>query len=56
MGTARVMQIGFGGPSAHVAVGQLARAVRQQHPLIDLEFLPGRYGASVLSDLLRHGK
>ncbi|GAA1223467.1 LysR family transcriptional regulator [Pseudonocardia alaniniphila] len=48
------VRIGFAGPSAHDAVGQLARAVRQQHPLIDLVFLPGRYGASVLSDLLRH--
>ena len=46
------VRIGFAGPSAHVAVGQLARAVRERHPLIDLEFLPGRYGAAAVSELL----
>jgi DNA-binding transcriptional LysR family regulator len=46
------VRIGFAGPSAHVAVGQLARAVRERHPLIDLEFLPGRYGATAVSELL----
>jgi DNA-binding transcriptional LysR family regulator len=47
------VRISFAGPSAHVAVGQLARAVRERHPLIDLEFLPGRYGTAALSELLR---
>jgi DNA-binding transcriptional LysR family regulator len=42
------IRIGFAGPSAHVVVGQLARAVREQHPLVDLEFLPGRYGSRPL--------
>lgn len=48
------VRIGFAGPSAHVAVGQLARAVREEHPLIDLEFLPGRYGATAVSEVLRN--
>jgi DNA-binding transcriptional LysR family regulator len=48
------IRIGFAGPSAHVVLGQLARAVREQHPLIDLEFLPGRYGATAVAELLRH--
>jgi DNA-binding transcriptional LysR family regulator len=47
------VRIGFAGPSAHVAVGQLARAVRERHPLIDLEFFPGRYGANAVAELLR---
>ncbi|WP_370588950.1 LysR family transcriptional regulator [Pseudonocardia sp. C8] len=46
------VRISFAGPSAHAAVGQLARAVREQHPLVDLEFLPGRYGATALTELL----
>jgi DNA-binding transcriptional LysR family regulator len=48
------VRIGFAGPSAHLAVGTLARAVREQHPLVDLDFLPGRYGASAVADLLHH--
>jgi DNA-binding transcriptional LysR family regulator len=48
------VRIGFAGPSAHVAVGQLARAVREEHPLIDLEFLPGRYGATAVAEVLRN--
>jgi DNA-binding transcriptional LysR family regulator len=51
--TGRV-RIAFAGPSAHVVVGQLARAVREQHPLIDLEFLPGRYGATAVAELRNH--
>jgi DNA-binding transcriptional LysR family regulator len=47
------VRIGFAGPSAHVAVGQLARAVREHHPLIDLEFLPGRYGTAAVAEVLR---
>jgi DNA-binding transcriptional LysR family regulator len=50
--TGRV-RIGFAGPSAHVAVGQLARAVRAEHPLIDLVFLPGRYGTTAVAEVLR---
>lgn len=45
------IRLGFAGPSAHQAVGTLARAVRERHPLIDLEFQPGRYGASAVADL-----
>jgi len=48
------VRIGFAGPSAHLAVGTLARAVRERHPLVDLEFHPGRYGGSAVGDLLRH--
>ncbi|MEU7816347.1 LysR substrate-binding domain-containing protein [Pseudonocardia sp. NPDC049154] len=48
------IRIGFAGPSAHLAVGALARAVRERHPLVDLELQPGRYGASAVADLLRH--
>jgi DNA-binding transcriptional LysR family regulator len=48
------VRIGFAGPSAHLAVGTLARAVRERHPLVDLDFLPGRYGASAVTDLLHH--
>lgn len=48
------VRIAFAGPSAHVAMGQLARAVREQHPLVDLEFLPGRYGATAVAALLHH--
>ncbi len=47
------VRISFAGPSAHVVVGQLARAVREQHPLVDLEFLPGRYGTTAVAELLR---
>ena len=46
------VRISFAGPSAHVVVGQLARAVRERHPLVDLEFLPGRYGAAAVAELL----
>ncbi|MHA6779814.1 LysR family transcriptional regulator [Pseudonocardia saturnea] len=46
------VRISFAGPSAHVVVGQLARAVREQHPLVDLEFLPGRYGTTAVAELL----
>jgi DNA-binding transcriptional LysR family regulator len=46
------VRISFAGPSAHAAVGQLARAVREQHPLVDLEFLPGRYGTTAITELL----
>lgn len=46
------VRISFAGPSAHVAVGALARAVRERHPLIDLEFLPGRYGTAAVAELL----
>lgn len=46
------VRISFAGPSAHVTVGQLARAVREQHPLVDLEFLPGRYGTTAVAELL----
>jgi DNA-binding transcriptional LysR family regulator len=48
------VRIGFAGPSAHVAVGTLARAVREREPLVDLDLLPGRYGASAVADLLHH--
>lgn len=47
------VRIGFAGPSAHLAVGTLARAVRERYPLVDLEFHPGRYGGSAVGDLLR---
>ena len=47
------VRISFAGPSAHVVVGQLARAVREEHPLVDLEFLPGRYGTAAVAELLR---
>lgn len=47
------VRLSFAGPSAHGIVGQLARAVRERHPLIDLEFLPGRYGTTVVAELLR---
>jgi DNA-binding transcriptional LysR family regulator len=47
------VRIGFAGPSAHLTVGQLARAVRELHPLIDLEFLPGRYGTTAVDEVLR---
>jgi DNA-binding transcriptional LysR family regulator len=48
------VRIAFAGPSAHVAVGQLARAVREEHPLIDLELLPGHYGSTAVTALLRN--
>lgn len=48
------VRIGFAGPSSHVMVGALARAVRERHPLIDLEFQPGRYGATAVAELLRN--
>ena len=47
------VRINFAGPSAHVTVGQLARAVRERHPQIDLVFLPGRYGSIAIAELLR---
>ncbi|MGB3444859.1 MAG: LysR substrate-binding domain-containing protein [Actinophytocola sp.] len=47
------VRISFAGPSSHVTVGLLARAVRERYPLIDLEFLPGRYGAAAVAELLR---
>lgn len=47
------IRISFAGPSAHAAVGALARAVRERHPLVDLEFLPGRYGTTAITELLR---
>ena len=46
------VRISFAGPSAHAAVGQLARSVREQHPLVDLEFLPGHYGDTAITGLL----
>lgn len=46
------VRISFAGPSAHAAVGALARAVRERHPLVDLEFLPGRYGTTAITELL----
>lgn len=46
------VRIAFAGPSAHSAIGGLARAVREQHPLIDLEFLPGRYGPTAVAAVL----
>lgn len=48
------VRIAFAGPSAHVTVGQLARAVREEHPLIDLELVPGRHGTRAVAELLRH--
>lgn len=51
--TGRV-RIGFAGPSAHLTVGLLARTVRERHPRIDLEFRPGRYGLTALTEILRH--
>ena len=47
------VRIAFAGPSAHVLVGRLARVVRDDHPLIDLDFVPGRYGATAMAALLR---
>jgi DNA-binding transcriptional LysR family regulator len=47
------VRLSFAGPSAHGIVGRLARAVRERHPLIDLEFLPGRYGTTAVAELLR---
>ncbi|OJY53560.1 LysR family transcriptional regulator [Pseudonocardia sp. 73-21] len=47
------VRIGFAGPSAHVAVGRLARAVREQYPLVDLDLRPGTYGTTALADLAR---
>ncbi|GAB3362325.1 MULTISPECIES: LysR family transcriptional regulator [Amycolatopsis] len=44
----------FAGPSAQQAVGELARTVREQHPGIDLELQPGRYGEVAVSDLLHN--
>ncbi|MFB9384651.1 LysR family transcriptional regulator [Pseudonocardia petroleophila] len=46
------VRISFAGPSAHVAVGRLARAVREQHPLVDLDLRPGRYGTAAVAELL----
>ena len=46
------VRVSFAGPSAHAAVGRLGRAVREQHPLVDLEFLPGRYGTTAIAELL----
>jgi DNA-binding transcriptional LysR family regulator len=45
------VRIGFAGPSAHVMVGELARGIRERHPLIDLEFLPGRHGSRAVGEL-----
>ena len=42
----------FAGPSSQAMIGRLARAVRERHERIDLVFRPGRYGTSVLQDLL----
>ncbi|CAM3741775.1 LysR family transcriptional regulator [Kibdelosporangium persicum] len=47
------VRMSFAGPSAHITVGELARAVRERHPLIDVEFLPGRYGTAAVAELLR---
>ncbi|MFL6122805.1 LysR family transcriptional regulator [Actinophytocola sp.] len=47
------VRLSFAGPSAHGVVGRLARAVRERYPLIDLEFLPGRYGTTAVAELLR---
>ncbi|ODU07673.1 MAG: hypothetical protein ABS81_00860 [Pseudonocardia sp. SCN 72-86] len=45
------VRIGFSGPSAHRALGTLARAVRERDPMIDLEYQPGRYGHAAVGDL-----
>lgn len=47
------VRIAFAGPSAQVFVGRLARAVREEHPLVDLELQPGNYGATALTALRR---
>jgi DNA-binding transcriptional LysR family regulator len=47
------VRVGFSGPSAHDTLGTLARAVREAHPLVDLELLPGRYGSTAVAELVR---
>ncbi|MEU6698617.1 LysR substrate-binding domain-containing protein [Pseudonocardia sp. NPDC046786] len=47
------VRIAFAGPSAQVYVGRLARAVREDHPLVDLDLVPGRYGATAMAALHR---
>ncbi|MCX4096766.1 LysR substrate-binding domain-containing protein [Nocardia sp. alder85J] len=42
----------FAGPSSQGMIGRLARAVRERHEHIDLVFRAGRYGTSVVQDLL----
>jgi DNA-binding transcriptional LysR family regulator len=46
------VRLAFAGPSSHMMIGRLARAVRQHHPLIKLELQPGRYGATIIRDLI----
>lgn len=48
------VRVAFAGPSAHAVVGTLARAVRERHPLVDLEFFSGRYGTSAVADVVNH--
>ena len=47
------VRVAFAGPSAQVFVGRLARASREEHPLIDLDLVPGRYGATAMAALHR---
>lgn len=46
------VRFGFAGPSSHSMVGMLARAVRAQHPRVNLVLRPGRYGTAVVRELL----
>lgn len=48
------LRLSFAGPSSQVMVSRLARAVRERYQRIDLAFRPGRYGPTVVRELLEH--
>ncbi|MEV5831443.1 LysR substrate-binding domain-containing protein [Spirillospora sp. NPDC052242] len=53
-GDAGRVRFSFAGPASQAMVGRLARTVRERHERIDLAFRPGRYGPSVVRELLEH--
>jgi DNA-binding transcriptional LysR family regulator len=46
------VRISFAGPSSHALIGRLGRLMGEQHPGINLQFNPGRFGIEVFDQLL----
>lgn len=46
------VRVSFAGPSSNAAIGQLARAVREQHRDIDFVLQPGEFGPAVYERIL----
>jgi DNA-binding transcriptional LysR family regulator len=46
------VRISFAGPSSHALIGRLGRLMGEQHPGIDLQFNPGRFGLEVFDQLV----